>query len=101
MPYGGSDPARPYYLHKGSKAVLEGKALCQQLDAWAAYGTIERSAAESIKALALSGTLDGRVWPAGAPSAPDGPSAALLSAMAAHGYKAPPGWEGYRELTEK
>ena len=58
VPYGGSDPARPYYLHKGSKAVLEGKALCQQLDAWAAYGTIERSAAESIKALALSGTLD-------------------------------------------
>jgi len=50
---------------------------------------------------ALSGTLEGRVWPAGVPSAPDGPSAALLSAMAAHGYKAPPGWEGYRELTEK
>jgi hypothetical protein len=31
----------------------------------------------------------------------DGPSATLLEVMAGHGYQAPPGWKGVRELTEK
>ncbi|KAG2449913.1 hypothetical protein HYH02_000019 [Chlamydomonas schloesseri] len=31
----------------------------------------------------------------------DGPSDVLLKVMAEHGYAAPPGWRGFRELTEK
>lgn len=31
----------------------------------------------------------------------DGPSDVLLKVMAEHGYTAPPGWRGFRELTEK
>ena len=51
---------------------------------------------------ALGETLGGRAPPAGSGTAsPDGPSAALLAVMAAHGFKAPPGWAGFRELTEK
>ncbi len=31
----------------------------------------------------------------------DGPSDVLLGVMAQHGYTAPRGWRGFRELTEK
>lgn len=31
----------------------------------------------------------------------DGPSRTLLDVMAAYGFKAPAGWRGVRELTEK
>ena len=31
----------------------------------------------------------------------DGPSQVLLGVMEKHGWKAPPGWKGFRELTEK
>jgi len=31
----------------------------------------------------------------------DGPSRTLLEFMGSHGFKAPPGWPGYRELTER
>ena len=32
---------------------------------------------------------------------PDGPSQTLLAFMGEHNFKAPDGWSGYRELTEK
>jgi hypothetical protein len=41
-----------------------------------------------------------RVNAAGQP-VPDGPAATLLEVMAGHGFVAPPGWRGVRELTEK
>ena len=31
----------------------------------------------------------------------DGPSTALLNFMTDKGFQAPPGWKGWRELTEK
>ena len=31
----------------------------------------------------------------------DGPSATLLDFMRSHSFQAPPGWPGFRELTEK
>ena len=52
VPYGGGDPTRPYYLSRDSKTVLSGDALIAQLDRWQQWGTIEPSAAESIKAVA-------------------------------------------------
>ena len=49
VPYGGRDPTKPYSAFAGNKDVLKGAALVAQLDKWAEWGTIERSAAESIK----------------------------------------------------
>jgi hypothetical protein len=52
IPYGGKDPSKPYYLFRNNNTVLEGKALFDQLDRWVAYGSIEPSAADAIKAVA-------------------------------------------------
>jgi hypothetical protein len=49
---------------------------------------------------AFEACLAGRVDAAGQP-VHDGPSATLLEVMVGHGYQAPPGWRGVRELTEK
>jgi len=48
VPYGGSDPTKPYYTYKNVDTVLEGDALKTQLKKWVAYGTIEQSAADAI-----------------------------------------------------
>jgi hypothetical protein len=37
----------------------------------------------------------------GGPPREDGPARVLLSFMGGHGFVAPAGWAGYRELTEK
>ncbi len=48
----------------------------------------------------LEATAGARHAPGGG-GAPDGPSRTLLAVMQAHGFKAPPTWQGYRELTDK
>ena len=48
----------------------------------------------------LEGTVGARPGPGGVAKM-DGPSRTLLGVMAAHGNRAPPGWQGFRELTEK
>ena len=48
----------------------------------------------------LGSALHGRKAPGGG-AGTDGPTKALLAAMEAHAFKAPPDWQGYRELTEK
>lgn len=49
VPYGGTDPSRPYYLHRNSKKVIQGRELAEQLQKWVDYGTIEQSAADAIR----------------------------------------------------
>ena len=57
VPYGGSDPTLPYYLHRDSTVELVGPALLAQLEKWRAWGTIEASAAESIAMVARKPAL--------------------------------------------
>lgn len=60
-------------------------------DAFSAYSVGEWGAARvQLEACAAS-----------RPGGRDGPAAALLAFMAGHGYVAPRGWRGFRELTEK
>lgn len=48
VPYGGSDPSKPYYIYRDNKTVLKGQALLDQLKRWVARGTIEQGAADAI-----------------------------------------------------
>ena len=49
VPYGGSDPSKPYYIYRDNKTVLKGQALLDQLKRWVARGTIEQGAADAIR----------------------------------------------------
>jgi len=52
VPYGGKDPRKPYFSFRKNKDVLSGDQLIAQLAKWEKWGTIEPSAAASIKKVA-------------------------------------------------
>lgn len=66
VPYGGRDPRRPYFQFrqnlegqlKGRAPPLSGEALLAQLTKWQEWGTIEASAAESIRKVVENKWMD-------------------------------------------
>ena len=61
-------------------------------DAWERAAQVLREVAESTQRASAKAGRGGQ---------PDGPTAALLNFMKEHQNRAPKGWKGYRELTEK
>jgi len=52
LQYGGPSAGKPYYKYESNKHnVITGDALRQQLDAWVAYGSIEKDVADALKEL--------------------------------------------------
>ncbi len=49
VPYGGSDPSKPYFTYRDVDTELKGNELLKQLDRWESYGSIETSAADAVR----------------------------------------------------
>lgn len=66
VPYGGRGPTKPYFQYrknleaqiKGEAPALSGTALLDQLTKWRGWGTIESTAAESIKKVVNNKWMD-------------------------------------------
>ena len=77
-------------------STVDGSFLARFAAGYAAYAAGRWGEARQL----LEATATARCAPGGG-TTHDGPSRTLLGVMEAHGYKAPAGWAGFRELTEK
>ena len=77
-------------------STVDGSFLARFAAGYTAYAAGRWGEAKQL----LEATAAARCAPGGG-TTHDGPSRTLLSFMEAHNFKAPPGWPGYRELTEK